>query len=287
MGAGQDTRSEETAVIVLIHGLWVTPRSWEKWIGRYEARGYRVIAPAYPGLQVEVESLNADPSPIEALTVPAVVDHYTAIVAGLDLPILMGHSFGGLIVQMLLDRGLGAAGVAIDPVAPQGVRALPPSEARSGFPVLKNPDNRRRAVPLTQAQFRYAFANTLSEEEAARVYRRYHVPAPGRLVWDSVLANFTLGHADTYVDFRNDSRAPLLLIGGGADHLEPAAITRSNFRHYQRAAAITEYREFPGRAHYTIGQDGWEQVADYALSWALEHARATPGEEIADATLDS
>src|SRR5215470_7521667 len=147
----------------------------------------------------------------------------------------MGHSFGGLIVQMLLDRGLGAAGVAIDPVAPQGVRTLPPSEARSGFPVLKNPANRHRAVPLTQAQFRYAFANTLSEEEAAQVYRRYHVPAPGRFVWDSVLANFTLGHADTHVDFRNDSRAPLLLIGGGADHLQPAAVTRSNFRHYKNA----------------------------------------------------
>src|SRR5262249_39774131 len=151
--------------IVLVHGLWVTPRSWEKWIGRYSARSYRVVAPAYPGLEAEVEALNADPSPIEALTVPAVADHYAEIVAGLDRPILMGHSFGGLIVQMLLDRGLGAAGVAIDPVAPQGVRTLPLSEARSGFPVLKNPANRHRAVPLTPAQFRYAFANTLSEEE--------------------------------------------------------------------------------------------------------------------------
>ncbi len=231
--------------------------------------------PPYPGLEVEVESLNADPAPIEALTVPAVVAHYQGIVGGLDQPpILMGHSFGGLIVQILLDHGLGAAGVAIDSVAPQGVRALPRAEAKSGFLVLQNPANRHRAVPLTPGQFRYAFANTLSEHESARVYQRYHVPAPGRFVWDTVLANFTFGHADTYVDFRNRGRAPLLLVGGGADHLEPAAVSKSNFKHYRKTPAVTEYHEFPGRAHYTIGQDGWEEVADYALTWATQNAQA-------------
>jgi len=269
--------------IVLIHGLWVTPRSWEKWIDRYAARGYRVLAPAYPGLEVEVESLNADPAPIEALTVPAVVAQYEKIVAGLDQPpILMGHSFGGLIVQILLDHGLGAVGVAIDSVAPQGIRTLPLAEARSGFPVLKNPANRHRAVALTPEQFHYAFANTLSEQESARVYQRYHVPAPGRFVWDTVLANFTFGHADTHVDFRNRDRAPLLLLAGGADHLEPAAVNKSNFRHYQQSPAITEYHEFPGRAHYTIGQDGWEEVADYALTWATQNARTEKGQSYAE-----
>lgn len=275
MSAEHSAPAGGSATIVLIHGLWVTPRSWEKWVDRYTSKGYHVLAPAYPGLEVEVESLNADPAPIEALTVPAVVAHYEAIVGELDQPpILIGHSFGGLIVQILLDHNLGAAGVAIDSVAPQGIRTLSLGEAKSGFPVLKNPANRHRAVPLTFEQFRYAFANTLTEEESARVYQRYHVPAPGRLVWDAVLANFTFGHSDTHVDFRNQSRAPLLLLGGGADHLEPAAISKSNFKHYKKSTAITEYREFPGRAHYTIGQDGWEQVADYALTWATQNAQA-------------
>lgn len=176
-----------------------------------------------------------------------------------------------------------AAGPAtIDSVAPQGVRTLPLAEAISGFPVLKNPANRHRAVALTPEQFRYAFANTLSEQQSAQVYQRYHVPAPGRFVWDTVLANFTFGHAHTYVDFRNGYRAPRLLLGGGADHLEPAAVSRSNFKHYKKSAAVTEYHEFPGRAHYTIGQDGWEQVADYALTWATQNAQAREGQPHAE-----
>jgi pimeloyl-ACP methyl ester carboxylesterase len=261
--------------IVLIHGLWVTARSWEKWIERYAARGHRVLAPPYPGLDVDVEALNADPSPIEALTVPSVVESYESLVGGLDSqPILMGHSFGGLIVQILLDHGLGAAGVAIDSVPPEGIRTLPLAQAKAGFPVLKNPANRHRAVGFTPEQFHYAFANTLSTDESGKVYARYHVPAPGRFVWDGVLANFTPGHQDAYVDFHNDERAPLLLIAGGEDHLQPAAVTKSNLKHYAKSAALTDFKEFPGRAHYTIGQAGWEDVADYALSWALDHAAA-------------
>jgi pimeloyl-ACP methyl ester carboxylesterase len=262
--------------IVLVHGLWVTPRSWEKWIDRYSQRGYTVLAPAYAGLEGEVEALNADPSPIEKLTVPAVVGGYEEVVRGLDRPpIIMGHSFGGLIVQILLDHGLGAAGVAIDSAAPEGVRTLPPAQARAGLPVLKNPANRHRTVPLTAKQFHYAFTNTLTVEESEKVYAQYHIPAPGRFVWDGVLANFTLGHQDTYVDFKNDGRAPLLLIGGEKDHLEPLALNEANLRHYKHSKATTELKSFPGRAHYTIGEDGWEEVADYALSWATEHAGST------------
>jgi pimeloyl-ACP methyl ester carboxylesterase len=260
--------------IVLVHGLWMTPRSWEHWIERYTARGYRVIAPAYPGLDVEVEALNADPAPIERLTVPAVLESFEGVIRELDgRPILMGHSFGGLIVQILLDRGFGAAGIAIDSGAPEGVRTLPLTQARAGFPVLKNPANRHRAVAFTRKEFHYAFANTLSEEQSDAVYDRYHVPAPGGFVWDGVLANFTPGHHDTYVDFKNNDRSPLLLIGGGQDHLEPLALNRANFDHYKHSNAVTELEVFPDRAHYTLGQDGWEEVADYALSWALGHAR--------------
>jgi alpha-beta hydrolase superfamily lysophospholipase len=166
----------------------------------------------------------------------------------------------------------GAAGVAIDSVAPQGVRRVPLAQIRAGFPVLSNPSNRHRAVGFTPKQFHYAFTNTLSEEESRKVYERYHVPAPGSFIWGGVLANFEPGHQATYVNFNNGERAPLLLIAGGADHLQPAAVTESNWHHYRRSKAVTDYKEFPGRSHYTVGQEGWEEVADYALEWATANA---------------
>jgi pimeloyl-ACP methyl ester carboxylesterase len=268
-----ETTTQSKPTIVLVHGLWMTPRSWEKWINRYTEDGYRVLAPPYPGLDGEVEALNADPTPIEALTVPGVVESYERIIRELyQPPILMGHSFGGLIVQILLDHGLGAVGVAIDSGAPEGIRTLPPAQVKAGFPVLKNPANRHRAVGFTPKQFHYAFANTLSEDESEKVYERYHIPAPGRFVWDGVLANFTPGHQDTYVDFKNDDRAPLLLIGGGEDHLEPLVLNQANLKHYKHSTAVTELKAYPDRAHYTLGQAGWEEVADYVLTWAAEHA---------------
>ena len=259
--------------IVLIHGLWVTPRSWERWVEHYTERGYRVLAPAYPGLEVEVEALREDPSPIEALTVPGTVEHFEGIVRELESPpIIMGHSFGGLLVQILLDHGYGAAGVAIDSVPAEGVKVVPVSQIRASFPVLRNPANRHRAVPFTPEQFHFAFANTLSREDADKVYERYHIPAPGSFVWGGVLANFTPGHQDTYVNFRNEDRAPLLFIAGGEDNLMPPAINESNVKHYRHSKSVTDYKEFPGRSHYTLGQESWEEVADYALEWAEERA---------------
>lgn len=265
--------------IVLIHGLWMTPRSWEKWIERYTNRGYRVLAPAYPGLEVEVEALRADPSPIEKLTVPETVEHLEGIIGGLERPpMIMGHSFGGLLTQILLDHGFGAAGVAIDSVPAEGIKVVPVSQIRASFPVLRNPANRHKAVPFTPEQFHYAFTNTLSEEESAKVYERYAIAAPGRWLWDGVLANFTPGHQDTYVNFKNEDRAPLLFIAGGDDNIMPASVNQSNAKHYRHAKAVTDYHEFPGRSHYTLGQDGWEGVADYALDWAVEHAAAKPSD---------
>ena len=261
--------------VVLIHGLWMTPRSWEHWIERYESSGYRVLAPAYPGLEVEVEALRADPSPIEALSVPATVEHLEKVVGELDSPpIIMGHSFGGVLTQILLDHGFGAAGVAIDSVPAEGVKVVPPSQIKASFPVLKNPANRHRAVGFTPEQFHYAFTNTLSEEESAQVYERYHVAAPGSWVWGGVLANFTPGHQDTWVNFENDDRAPLLFVAGGEDHIMPPSVNKSNVKHYEKSSALTEYKEFPGRSHFTVGQEGWEEVADHALTWAVEHATA-------------
>jgi alpha-beta hydrolase superfamily lysophospholipase len=260
--------------IVLIHGLWMTPRSWEHWVERFEDRGYKVLTPAYPGFEVEVEALRADPSVIAAVTVPDTVKHLEDIIGGLATPpIIMGHSFGGAITQILLDHGVGAAGVAIDSVPTEGVLTLPLSQIKATFPILDNPANRHRAVGFTPEQFHYAFTNTLTEEESAKVYERYHIPAPGSWVWGGVLANFTPGHQATWVDYANDKRAPLLLIAGGDDHIMPAAVNKSNYHKYEHSSAITAYEEFPGRSHFTVGQDGWEAVADFALTWATENAR--------------
>jgi pimeloyl-ACP methyl ester carboxylesterase len=260
--------------IVLIHGFWVTPRSWEKWVERYEGKGYHVLTPTYPGFEVEVEALREDPSPIEALTFPAIIEHIGGIIDGLDKPpIIIGHSAGGALTQILLDHGYGAAGVAIDSVPPEGVWVTPVSQIRALFPILKNPANRHKAVGFTPEQFHNAFANTLSREDSDEVYERYYIPAPGNLVWGGVTANFTPGHQDVYVNFRNEDRAPLLFIAGGEDDLMPPAVNESNVKHYRHSKSITDYKEFPGRAHFTVGQAGWEEVADYALEWAEEHAK--------------
>ena len=266
------TDSTTPDTIVLIHGFWVTPRSWEHWIERYEQAGYRVIAPAYPGFEVEVEALNADTSPIAALTVPAVVEHLEAVVGELESPpILIGHSAGGTFVQLLLDHGFGAAGVAINSAPTEGVRVTPPSQIKSLFPALKNPANRHRAVGFTPKQWHYVFTNTFSEDESQALYERYHVPASGAILWGIVLANLEPGHQATWVDYKNDSRAPLLFISGGEDHLMPPSVQRSNAKHY-KSNTITEVKEYEGRAHLLPAQEGWEEVADYALSWATEQA---------------
>ena len=266
------TDSTTPDTIVLIHGFWVTPRSWEHWIERYEQAGYRVLAPAYPGFEVEVEALNADTSPIAALTVPAVVEHLEAVVGQLESPpILIGHSAGGTFVQLLLDHGFGAAGVAINSAPTEGVRVTPPSQIKSLFPALKNPANRHRAVGFTPKQWHYVFTNTFSEDESQALYERYHVPASGAILWGIVLANLEPGHQATWVDYKNDSRAPLLFISGGEDHLMPPSVQRSNAKHY-KSKSITEVKEYEGRAHLLPAQEGWEEVADYALDWALANA---------------
>lgn len=264
-----------TDTIVLIHGLWMTPLCWEHWIARYESLGHEVLAPTWPHMDAEIEELRRDPSPMAGMGVTEIVDHYEKIIRELDSPpIVMGHSFGGLFVQQLLDRGVGAAGAAIHPGPPKGVYRLPFSVLKSGFPVLGNPLNRTRAVPLTPKQFHYGFTNSLSEAESKVVYDRYHVPGPGRLIFQAAFANLN-PRAATRVNFRNDDRAPLLLVAGDKDHTVAASMVKENAKRQSKSKAITAYMEFPGRTHYTLGQEGWEEVADFALSWATANSPTT------------
>lgn len=257
--------------IVLIHGLWMTSLSWENWIQRYTAQGYRVIAKSWPGMDGDINELRRDPSRIATLGINEIVDQYEQIIRTLDRPLfIIGHSFGGLITQILLDRGLGAAGVAIAPAPVKGILFLPLSTIKVSLPALSKPANIHRAVPLTPEQFHYAFTNNLSGEDSLAVYQRYAVPGPDHVLFQAAFANFNR-HAATAVDFHNDDRAPLLLISGGDDHVSPASVVEANFKLYRKSKAITAYKDFPGRTHYTLGQDGWEEVADYALSWAEAH----------------
>jgi alpha-beta hydrolase superfamily lysophospholipase len=265
--AGPDT-------VVLIHGLWMTALSWEHWIDRYESRGYRVVARSWPGMEGDIDELRRDPSSVAGLGITEIVDHYEKIIRDLDSPpIVIGHSFGGLVAQILLDRGLGAAGVAIASAPVKGILFLPFSTLKVSFPALRNPANDRRAVPLTPEQFHYAFTNALSEDESLTVYERYAVPGPDHVLFQAGLANFN-PHAASTVNFHNDDRAPLLLMSGGHDHISPPSVVRANFNLYRKARAVTDYKEYPERTHYTLGEAGWEQVADFSLDWAVRHATA-------------
>lgn len=260
--------------VVFIHGLWLTALSWEHWAARYAARGYRVVAPSWPGMEGDVDALRRDPSAVAGLGVTEIVDHYDRIVRALDRPpILVGHSFGGLITEILLDRGLGAAGVAVHPAPAKGIFVLPFAQLKSAFPALKDPFHTHEAVALTPEQFHYGFTNHLSAHASLPVYHRYAVPGPNHLLFQASLANFN-PHAATAVDFRNDDRAPLLLLAGGRDHTVPASVTLANYHLFRHSRAVTEFREYPDRTHWTIGQDGWEEVADDALDWAVRHAAA-------------
>jgi pimeloyl-ACP methyl ester carboxylesterase len=202
------------------------------------------------------------------------VDHYEQIIRGLDRPpIVVGHSFGGLVTQLLLDRGLGSAGVAIGTAPPKGVLVLPASTLRSGLPGLKNPFNRDGLAPLTEEQFRWRFTNTLGREESDAIYREQYIPGTNRAFFEAAYAALNPS-SPTGIDYRNPARAPLLLITGDQDHISPPALSKSILKLQRRAPSATELKEFSGRTHYMAGMDGWEEIADYALNWALEHARA-------------
>jgi pimeloyl-ACP methyl ester carboxylesterase len=267
------TKGKPSKTIVLIHGLWMTALSWEHWVTHYTNKGYHVVAKSWPGLDIDIDELRRDPSPIAHVGIGDIVEHYTKIINALDEPpIIMGHSFGGLITQILIDHGLGVAGVPIATAAAKGVLILPFSTLRVSFPALRNPLNNHRAVPLTPDQFHYAFMNLATEEESLKVYERYAVPGPDHVLFQAAFANFN-PHAASAVNVHNETRAPLLFIAGEHDHISPPSVVEANVKLYRKTSAVTDYKEYAGRTHYLCGQDGWQEIADHALEWATSHAR--------------
>lgn len=249
--------------IVLIHGAWLTPAIWQPWIARYEAQGYRVLAPAWPLMDRSVEELRHSPHPdLGKLTLGKIVDHYAAIVAALpEQPILIGHSYGGLIVQMLLDRGIGAAGVSIDPGPAAGIK--PGAKAfLSALPVFLAWRGWSRALTMSFRQFAKNFANGLPVESQQAAFNEHIVPAPGRIYYQSVLG------FGASVDWKKSERAPLLLVSGTDDRTVEPGMVRQNHARYAASSATTELASFPGRNHLLIASPGWEEIADSALKWA-------------------
>jgi pimeloyl-ACP methyl ester carboxylesterase len=263
----------DSQTVVLIHGMWMTPRSWDNWVDHYTDRGYRAIAPGWPGVK-DPEETRRDPSALKGLGLQKIVDHYDAIIRDLDRPpIIVGHSFGGLVTQLLLDRGLGAAGVAIGTAPPKGVLVLPFSTLRSAFPGLKNPFGRDGLAPLSPKQFQWRFTNTLSQEESDRIYQEHYIPGTNRAFFEAAYAALSR-NSPAQINFKNPNRAPLVLLVAEKDHISPPAVNRSILKLQRQAPSVTESKEYPGRTHFTAGMDGWEAVADDALNWAVEHAAA-------------
>ena len=256
--------------IVLVHGLWMTPLSFECWAHHYGERGYRVHAPGWPGMEHDIRMLRRSPESYAALGFRQIVNHYESFVLGLDEPpVLIGHGIGGLVIQALLDRGLGICGVAVASAPIRGIWTLPYTRMRVVTPQLIASHIARRCVKLTPSQFHHGFMNTASREEALRAYERHVVPGPGRVLLQAGLANLN-PFAETSINVRRNSRAPLLMIAASHDLMAPPAVVRANVRAYRESIATTEYKEFSGRTHFIIAQSGWQEVASYALDWARE-----------------
>ena len=253
--------------VVFIHGLWLLPTSWEPWARLFEENGYAPITPGWPDDPETVAEAKEHPEVFANKTVGQVADHYAAVIGRLtEKPAVIGHSFGGLLTQMVAGRGLSAVSVAISPAPFRGVLPLPISALRSSAPVLTNPANRHRAVPLTYEQFRYAFANAVTEEEARRLFDECAVPAPGAPLFQAATANLN-PWTEAKVDTENPDRGPLLIIGGERDHTVPHALSAAAYKKQQHNPGVTEFVEIPGRGHAITIDSGWREVAEMALGF--------------------
>jgi pimeloyl-ACP methyl ester carboxylesterase len=262
--------------VLFIHGAWLTPTSWDGFRRRFEARGYRTMAPPWPHNDRPIDELRRSPDPALAkTTIGKLVDHYQREVRALsEPPVLVGHSFGGIIVQKLMDRGLGAAIVAIDPVPPRFVQPRPIT-LLSAVPVLSSWRGWNRVLTMSFKEFARNFAADLPETEQREAYQRYIVPTPGRLIFQ------TAAHIGDGVRWKNGDRAPLLLIAGEKDRTIEASMVRAAYKAYRRSAAITDFKLFPRRSHFLINSPGWEEVADYAIDWLGRYAPATSAVPVA------
>lgn len=268
------TATEKTP-IVLIHGLWMTPRSWDTWADRFRAAGHEVIVPGWPGIDDRtVEDIRSHPEALRGIGIQQIVDHYDAIIRALPRkPIIMGHSFGGLFTQMLADRGLGVAYVGVTPGQPAGISTLPLATLWTGTPILSNPFGRDGAKPLSKSHFHFTFGNDLTRAESDLIWEQQAVPSYNRVFFEGVGAAFNEKGGASHVDYGRTDRAPLLILTGERDHVVPPAIGRAIVKKYAASGspAVVDYREFPGRTHRIVSQDGWAEVADYALDWAVAH----------------
>lgn len=256
--------------IVLIHGLWMTPLSFELWAHHYSESGYDVYAPSWPGMERDIRALRRAPETCAELGIGHIVGHYERFVLGLDEPpILIGHGLGGLVVQALLDHGLGTCGVAVASAPIKGIWTLPYTKMWMVTPQLLSPRSHRRWISLSPEQFHRGFMHNTTPLEARSFYERHVVPAPRRALLQLQLANLN-PFAETAINVKRNNRAPLLMIAGSQDELAPPAMVRANARAYRDSLATTEYREFKGRSHFLIAQRGWQEIADYAIDWVRD-----------------
>lgn len=266
--------------IVLIHGLWMTPTSWDTWAERFRAQGHEVIVPGWPGIDDRtVADIRRDPSALKGIGLKQITDHYERIIRALpEKPIIMGHSFGGVITQMLADRGIGVAYVGVAPGQTAGVTALPLSTLWTGTPILSNPFSRNGAKPLSKRHFHFTFGNDLPRAASDALWEEYAVNSYNRVFFEGVTSVLNEKGGVTHVDYARTDRAPLLLIAGEIDHVVPPTIVRAIEKKYRSSGspAVVERKEYAGRTHRLVSQDGWEQIADDALGWAVAHASAVP-----------
>jgi len=253
--------------IVFIHGLWMHNSSWQVWMDFFKINGYDCINPPWPGDSATVAESRANPNMIANRSINEVADSLAKVIATLKQPpVLIGHSVGGLLVQILLDRGIAAAAVAIDPGPIKGVWQLPFSALKSGLPVLGNPFNFTKAVSLTPKQFKYAFTNNLTEEESKEIYEQYTIPAPARPLFQIAFATLNPG-AQNHVNTANSTRGPLLMISGEKDNIVPPVLVKAAFKKYSKSTAVTDFKSFAGRGHSLASDHGWQEIAEYSLAW--------------------